>query len=196
MRQFQNIEEIAVLQPDFIGFIFYKGSPRNVTQIFSKTFQNIQKVGVFVEASIDSIRQKIRDYTLQVVQLHGEQTPEFCTEIKKLKVPIWKAFAIDDDFDFRQVAPYKNICDAFLFDAKGKKKGGNGLKFHWELLKNYKEEVPFFLSGGIGLEEVEALQKIHHPQMIGIDVNSKFEIAPAVKDIEKIKAFVEKIKAF
>lgn len=194
MRNSENIQEIAALKPDFLGFIFYEKSLRNVTKSLPKIQKNIQKVGVFVSENFDFIFQKIKKYDLQIAQLHANHSPELCQKIQKLNVKIWKVFSLEDAFDFENTKKFEGFCEAFLFDTKGKKKGGNGTQFHWEILKNYKGKTPFFLSGGIGLKDISKIKKINHPKMIGLDVNSKFEKAPALKNTTKLQEFIAQIK--
>ncbi len=194
MRDLQNIEKIARLSPDFMGFIFYEKSPRNVTHTLPKISQSVQKVGVFVNADLNFIREKIKNYHLQVVQLHGKETPQFCNEIQKLGVKVWKVFNVDNHFNFDRVKPYVSCCEYFVFDAKGKAYGGNGIKFNWDNLKKYTEKIPFLLSGGVSLQDIETLKYFRHAQMVGVDVNSKFEISPAVKDRYKLEIFIRKLR--
>ena len=154
----------------------------------------IKKVGVFVNESITNIRTKITEYQLDVVQLHGDESPEFCRELQELKILVMKAFSVHDAFDFTQLDAYVANCDMFLFDSKGEQRGGNGTTFNWEILMRYKYETPFLLSGGIGLGHIDDVLQLKIPNMIGIDVNSGFEIVSGIKDIEKVKIMVDKIR--
>jgi len=194
MRDSTNITELILLQPDFIGYIFHKKSPRNVTQnpgiYFPKT---IKKVGVFVDKKESFIKDKARDFNLDFIQLHGNETPKECKELKNKGFKIIKAFNISEDFDFQALQAYEPYCDYFLFDAFGKNAGGNGIAFDWKLLDNYKGETPFLLSGGIDDTLVKEIKRINHPKFAGIDINSGFEIKPAIKDIEKIKDFKKEL---
>ncbi len=199
MRDVENIKALSELKPDFIGFIFYDKSPRFVgTEAFDAEFINslprdIKKVGVFVNATIDFIVQNVRKYGLHYVQLHGNEMPDFCRNLKFKGVNIIKAFRIDNSFIFSQLNNYKPHVDFFLFDAKGDGYGGNGITFDWSILKKYDNEKPYFLAGGISLENVDDLESIV-PKPYAMDVNSKFEISPAIKDIEKIAELLEKIR--
>ena len=189
MREASNINELIKIPIDFIGFIFHEKSSRNVESIPEIEIpKSIKKVGVFVNKSKDFILQKAMEFELNYVQLHGNENPEFCKELSKHLKTI-KAFNIKQDFDFEQLKPYEPYCDFFLFDAFGKKAGGNGITFNWELLEKYQGEISFLLSGGINETMTSEIKKIKHPKFIGIDINSGFETQPALKDINKIKLF-------
>jgi len=193
MRQQGNIEELVALKPNFIGFIFYEKSPRFVGEELSEEYiksipNSIKKVGVFVNANPGYILDMVKKYDLQYAQLHGNEMPDICRSLRQKGVNIIKAFSIDDKFNFAMLNNYKSFCDLFLFDTKGDMPGGNGVPFDWKLLKKYDNEKPFFISGGIGLHNIEdiiALSKTLH--VYGIDVNSLFEIEPGVKDIGKLE---------
>ncbi len=194
MRDASNIEELARLQLDYIGFIFYEKSKRYVGEDFDlnrlKTIPTAtKKVGVFVNASLEYVQEKISNYQLDVVQLHGEESPDFCKELSKQKVQIIKVFPVGNHFDFSQLLPYGECVDFFLFDTKGKERGGNGITFNWEILEEYKMETPFFLSGGIGPESLEKIKQFDHQKCVALDVNSGFESAPGIKKIQAIKTF-------
>lgn len=202
MKHPQNIAAVAALNPDYLGFIFYEKSKRYVGQGHALALpalpNDIKKVGVFVNANLEYILSKVEKYGLDLVQLHGEETPEFCraiggkgSAICPTKTKIIKVFSIGQTFDFTQLEPYKPYCDYFLFDTKGKEKGGNGFAFNWDVLKDYDNEKPFFLSGGLSLENIEDVKKLSNLNIIAIDVNSGFEIEPGLKDVEKLKKCVE-----
>ena len=191
----ENILEVAALQPDYLGFIFFEKSARNFTGQIPELPTSIIKTGVFVNAEIDFIGQKIREYNFGAVQLHGKESPEYCAEIKKMGVEIFKVFSVKNDFDFEVLQPYEDFVDYFLFDTKGEHPGGNGYVFDWSVLKNYTSKIPFILSGGIGIEQVEAIKEIiksNYP-IYALDLNSKFEIEPALKDAVLLKEFLNKI---
>ncbi len=198
-----NIEEVAALQPDYLGFIFWKPSQRFFDGSIPKLHRTTGKVGVFVDANIDEILNRTNTYGLNAIQLHGNESPEFCTKLKEqiedqnIKIDILKVFSIKDSFDFSQLSPYEKSSDFFLFDTKGKLPGGNGYQFNWKVLKGYPSKKPYFLSGGIGLEELdnvlEFLQKEESKYCHAIDVNSKFEISPGLKDIDKLKKFKNRL---
>tara|TARA_R110000868_G_scaffold256009_3_gene512714 strand:- start:388 stop:1074 length:687 start_codon:yes stop_codon:yes gene_type:complete len=195
-----NTSKVAALKPDYLGFIFWKNSKRNYTGPLEAIPHQIKKVGVFVDPSISDIVEKVKKYDLLAVQLHGKEAPEFCAALKeKLKnIQLIKVFSIKDEFDFKVLESYEMVVDFYLFDTKGKLPGGNGYTFDWDVLKNYPSKKPYFLSGGIGLDEVEQLEsflKIPASKYChAIDVNSKFEIEPGLKDIEKLNELITKLK--
>ena len=191
MRLTENIEALAALTPDYMGFIFWTPSSRFVDGPTPSLSKNIKKTGVFVDASIDYIETIIKEHQLQAVQLHGKEAPEYCSYVQSLEVEVIKAFSIKDQFDFKILAPYESSCDFYLFDTKGELPGGNGYGFDWQLLKEYPSQKPFFLSGGIGLKNIKAireLEKIKSP-LYAIDVNSAFESTPGVKKIDELTQF-------
>jgi phosphoribosylanthranilate isomerase len=172
-----------------MGFIFWEKSARYFDEIIPELPKSIQKVGVFVNASLEEILKKITKYDLQAVQLHGDESVEFCETLKKIipkEIEIIKVFSILDTFDFQILNAFESVCDYFLFDTKGKLPGGNGTTFDWKVLRNYSSTKPFFLSGGIGMEEMNAVNEILKTNLpiYAIDVNSKFEIEPGLKNIQ------------
>lgn len=214
MKYPDNIGDIAMLQPDYLGFIFYEKSSRFFRGTIPELPSSIKKVGVFVDAMIENIIEKVEKYDLDLVQLHGKESPEFCKELHGLltkvdrtenaEIPafagIMKVFSIKDHFNFDELIPYESVCDYFLFDTKGKLPGGNGYTFNWKVLKDYPSTKPYFLSGGIGLEEAdniaEFLRKQESEYCQAIDVNSKFEIEPGLKDSKKLEVFKKRINKF
>ncbi|CAM1370145.1 Multifunctional fusion protein [Tenacibaculum sediminilitoris] len=195
MKYVENIQQVAELQPDYLGFIFYEKSPRNFEGVIPKLPKKIKKVGVFVNEYIEIVVSLLEEYQLEAVQLHGDETVDYIKQLKKYlpKVEIIKVFGIKNEFNFELLKPYEEIVDYFLFDTKGKERGGNGVVFDWQVLQNYKLTKPFFLSGGIGLEEVNELQSFFKRKeaehCYAIDVNSKFETKSGVKSAEKLKKF-------
>ena len=201
MRDKENIESLIALKPDFIGFIFYHKSKRFATNFPQINFpEEIKKVGVFVNENVEEILYKVKKYKLDFVQLHGNETLEYCKNLRHLeqsiKIPskphkfeIIKAFSVDENFNFEQTKLYENSCRLFLFDTKGTNYGGNGIKFNWKILQKYKGEVSFLLSGGISKEDANEIKKINHPKFKGVDVNSGFETKPGLKNIEELKEF-------
>lgn len=187
----ENIRAVVKLRPDFIGFVFFDGSSRNakgkiIHELAISVPAEIRKVGVFVNDSIDRIINYIGMYNLDYVQLHGTEDPAYCRELENY-CGIIKAFGVDEDFDFERTRPYEACCDKFLFDTKTPAHGGSGRAFNWEVLDRYKGSVPFFLSGGIGTENIEEIfMKKMHPLLFALDVNSKAEISPGIKDIHKL----------
>lgn len=188
----ENIQEVASLQPDYLGFIFFEKSARNFTGTIPNIDAKIQKTGVFVNASLEFILEKIKTYGFQTIQLHGKETPAFCKAVKDLGVEVFKVFSIKGTFDFSVLEAYESYVDYFLFDTKGEQPGGNGYTFDWEVLKNYTSKTPIVLSGGIGLEAIEKVKEILKTDLpIEIlDLNSKFEIEPALKDVVQLKEFL------
>jgi phosphoribosylanthranilate isomerase len=197
MKYPENIVEVALLQPDYLGYIFYDKSPRYFQNSIPDLDKSIQKVGVFVNATFKEIEEKVRQYQLDLVQLHGEEGPEFCAEIEKYLVKVIKSFSIDKKFNFNNLEIYKNSCSYFLFDTKGTQYGGNGISFDWSLLENYSLTNPYFISGGIGLENIneliEFLKNDSAKNCYSIDLNSKFETQPGLKDTTTLKDFLKKI---
>lgn len=193
MKYRANIQEVAALQPDYLGFIFYEKSPRFCNGELPEIPNTIAKVGVFVNAPLSEILNKIKAYNLQLVQLHGEESPEICEVLRLINIKVIKTFSIDDTFDFETLRPYEPVCDYFLFDTKGKHYGGNGTTFNWEILKKYPSQKSFFLSGGIGLEEISKLKQLNLP-IYALDVNSKFETEPGLKNSNACKKIIQILK--
>jgi len=193
MRYDDNIQEISAIKPDYMGFIFYEGSSRHVSTSIPTLSPSIKKVGVFVNASYDTIVEKINTCNLKVVQLHGEEMPEFCKSLQALNIEVIKVFSIKNEFNFDVLTPYETACDYYLFDTKGPLAGGNGYCFDWSVLELYPSTKPYFLSGGIGLENADQLQAFKistaATYCYAIDVNSKFEVAPAKKDKKSLEKF-------
>lgn len=190
MRESENISELMTLKPDYIGFIFYDKSKRFVAdfpqiEIPSTT----KKVGVFVNETIEEIGEKVQKYDLDFVQLHGNETPEFCEKLASKNIKIIKAFSVGENFDFSVTKPFEKHVALFLFDTKGNNYGGNGIKFNWDLLQNYTEKTSFLLSGGISKNDAAEIKKFKHPVFLGIDINSGFELEPGLKNIKEIKEF-------
>ena len=195
----ENIQEIALLQPDFLGFIFYENSVRNYTENTIVSIPNsINKVGVFVNERPEKIIKTIQKYDLNIIQLHGKETESYCLELinqlnhNQLNTKIIKSFSVDDYFVFQTLNDYQMV-DYFLFDTKGKLPGGNGTKFNWKVLDKYHLEKPYFLSGGIGLDDVKSIKEfIKTPASkycFALDVNSQFEIEAGLKNKEKLHQF-------
>jgi phosphoribosylanthranilate isomerase len=192
MKYHENILEVSKLLPDYLGFIFYKKSSRYFDGEILVIPKSIKKVGVFVNASLEEINGKIKKYDLDLIQLHGNETPEFCQNLKNENIEIIKVFSVDDNFDFEILNQYEDACDYFLFDTKGKLHGGNGVTFNWQILEKYKSDKPLFLSGGIGIEEIEKLITLNLP-IYAIDINSKFEIEPGLKSTQLLQQFITQL---
>lgn len=175
-----------------MGFIFYPPSKRFIGLDFQKSDldgipKQINKTAVFVDAQIHEVEEFTNFYGIKTIQLHGKESPEYCLDLKNKGFTIFKAFGIDENFDFSTLKPYTENVDYFLFDTKTIEHGGSGVKFNWDLLHNYKLNMPFILSGGLGLENLDEVKQFEHPLFYGVDLNSKFEIEPGLKDIEKLK---------
>ena len=211
LRKSENIKEIAALPIDFIGLIFYPKSARYIGNQLElrewlaeqgELFGEVKRVGVFVNAEVDYILNQVHDYELDYVQLHGNESPEYCRELQLLwnvssvrKARLVKAFSVDEDFDFSSTQAFASFCSYFLFDTKGPNYGGNGMPFNWDLLRAYQGAIPFFLSGGIDENMADDIRQLNLPQMAGVDINSRFEIEPGVKDVEKVRKFVSELNA-
>lgn len=201
MKYMDNILSVAGLYPDYMGFIFYERSPRHFSGPLPQLPESVKKTGVFVNESLAQVIEMIRQYDLKAVQLHGDETAGYCGELKGLAGPgieIIKAFSMSSDFDFKLLGPYSGFCDYFLFDTKGRERGGNGSLFDWNILKGYPLEKPFILSGGIGLSAFPLLDEFLKDPVAkhcyAIDVNSKFESEPGLKRIEELKVFFKQIE--
>jgi phosphoribosylanthranilate isomerase len=198
MKYQENIQEVVALQPDYLGFIFYDKSKRNFDNVIPELPTSIKKTGVFVNATLDELMDKIEKFSLQAIQLHGDESVAFISDLREninSEIEIIKVFGIKDQFDFKILSPYEEVVDYFLFDTKGKERGGNGVTFDWRVLKNYNSKKTFFLSGGIGLEQVEEIQEIIKSDLpiYALDVNSKFEIEAGLKSVKKLIQFKEKL---
>ena len=222
MKYIENIQQVAELQPDYLGFIFYEKSKRNFEGIIPELPKSIKKTGVFVNEYIEIVISLAEEYRLEAIQLHGDESVEYVTKIKtqlaerrtlfieenkhikkrknqhfisRNEVEIIKVFGIKDEFNFDVLKPYEAIVDYFLFDTKGKERGGNGITFNWKVLENYNSTKPFFLSGGIGLEQIKEVQEIKKTDLpiYAVDVNSQFEIETGLKSVENIKKFKDEI---
>ena len=193
MRDPKNVAEVADLQPDYMGFILWEGSKR-YCPVPPQVFGDVTKVGVFVDASIEYIEDAIEEYKLGAVQLHGNESPSICRALQG-KAQIIKAFSVGTAFDFDFLVDYLPYCDFFMFDTKGPMPGGNGSCCDWTLLNEYPFDLPFFLSGGIGLAEIDKINDLRKTDLPvhAIDINSRFEIDPGFKDLEKLKQFKEKL---
>ncbi|SEC84095.1 phosphoribosylanthranilate isomerase [Tenacibaculum sp. MAR_2009_124] len=195
MKYIENIKQVADLKPDYLGFIFYEKSKRNFEGIIPEIPKSIKKVGVFVNEYLEIVVSLAQEYQLSMLQLHGDESPEYIKELKDHlpNVEMIKVFGIRDSFDFDKLKPFEGKADYFLFDTKGKERGGNGVTFDWKLLEKYNSNTPYFLSGGIGLEEINSVKEFmrtsYAKQCIALDVNSRFETEPGKKSIKKLKKF-------
>lgn len=202
MRDAENIRDVEALGIDWLGLIFWSKSGRYVSERPDYLPHNARRVGVFVDETPEKIVSISRLYDLDFIQLHGHES---ITDINRLRqiianqdastIPpqLIKAFSIATAEDLAQVSAYEGVVDYFLFDTKGPSVGGNGTQFDWQVLAHYHGQTPFLLSGGIGPEDAERIRAFHHPQCIGIDLNSRFELSPGMKDVQKLKTFLEKV---
>ena len=198
MKQLQQLDGLDI---DFAGLIFYKESPRYIGDKISKKELksadfDLKKVGVFVNPEMIDVLDAIDEYGLDAVQLHGDESPEMCEDLSS-EVEVIKAFRVTDGVEIdKLVAPYDAVCDYYLFDSGGLKEsfGGTGKQFDWTILTRAKIEKPFFLSGGIGLEDAAKVKAFKHPDFFGIDINSRFEKSPGVKDMGAGWQFRQAIK--
>ena len=185
-----NIKAVSALAPDYMGFICYSPSPRYADDLEAETLAGIPgsvyKTAVFVNENAETIAKLTSTYNFDAIQLHGNEDPEFCASLRDSAIII-KAFGLDENFDFEQLNDYEGSVDYFMFDTKTDKHGGSGQAFDWSLLDQYQLDIPFFLSGGLSLENLAEVKAINHPQFYGVDLNSKFEIEPGLKDLEKLK---------
>lgn len=214
MKYVENIQQVAEILPDYLGFIFYDRSPRNFEGIIPELPKEIKKVGVFVNEYVEILVSLIQEYELDVIQLHGDENvtyiqklkeafqtaeQELISQLKKKRKPrtieIVKVFGVKDEFDFSVLNPFEEVVDFFLFDTKGENRGGNGVTFNWQILENYNSTKPFFLSGGIGLNEIPEVKKLINSNLPihALDVNSKFETQPGIKSVKEIKKFKNEI---
>lgn len=208
MREPDNIRHLGQLTPDYLGFIFYPHSKRFAGDLdadaMASISPSIKKTGVFVNETMDGMADEVIRYDLDAVQLHGEESADFCRSFRKFlhnmqtekHVEIIKAFGLSETFDFDTLAGYEDFVDYYLFDTSTEEHGGSGLTFDWTILKNYKGKKPYFLSGGLSPDNIHAVSEIKDARLYGVDLNSRFEVDAGVKDINKLKSAFEKIRAY
>lgn len=196
MRDEDNIRQLEQLDIDWMGFIFYSGSPRYVGQKVKYLPEKVKKIGVFVDQNPQIIRERAMQNNLDAIQLHGSEPPWYCINLQEEGYLVIKSFGIDPDgfIPNAQLNAYEGKCNYFLFDTKTKLHGGSGKRFNWEKLAEYNGDTPFMLSGGISPEDAEEIKSFKHPKFAGIDINSRFETEPAIKDTEMIKSFIKQIR--
>ena len=199
MKYPENIREVATYKPDYMGFIFYKKSKRFIgedfdTSVLKDIDHSIKRVGVFVNHSNNYIEEKVKRFGFDLLQLHGDESVKQCQELKAKGYKIVKVFQVDGDFEFAVTESYKKYVDYFLFDTKSEGYGGTGKEFDWNIFDRYDNEVPLFLSGGVGIESLEVIEKLTHLNIHALDINSKFELEPGRKDIKKVKLFIDSIR--
>ncbi|PZX56020.1 phosphoribosylanthranilate isomerase [Algoriphagus ratkowskyi] len=195
MREAENIHNlIQEVKPDWMGLIFYSKSPRYVSDDFAASIQVVEvpKVGVFVNESVDFVLDKIDEFKLSTIQLHGNESPEYVRELKlKTGKKLWKVISVGESIDWETLRDYVGLVEYFLFDTATVEHGGSGKRFNWDVLEGYPFEVGFLLSGGLDEESMEEIMDLAHrlPRLVGVDLNSKFEDAPGLKNIKKLKSF-------
>lgn len=199
MRESENIRQLIDLKPDYIGYIFYPKSKRYVgdepdESIFSIVPDSVNKVGVFVNEQLETVIKKLRKFNLQVAQLHGGESPEFCSKVMEKSFEVVKAFSVDNSFNFSETDQYTGCVNYFLFDTKTDQYGGSGKKFDWAMLENYTGKTPVILSGGITVTDTETIKKLSYGFVKVLDINSKFETEPALKDISMIRKFKKELE--
>lgn len=198
MREADNIRQVEALGIDWLGLIFWPKSSRFVHERPAYLPANAKRVGVFVDADIEVVRETAAAYCLDIIQLHGKESPAYIKHLRSLcsdhVAVIVKAFNIATPEDLEKTEAYEGITDYFLFDTKAKMVGGNGTQFDWTVLNDYQGNTPFILSGGIGPDDAEKVKAFHHPMLAGIDLNSRFETVPAHKDVNLLRTFIETIK--
>lgn len=196
LNDLENIQAIESLTGvNYAGFIFVSTSPRNALhydQLPAKSSM-VSRVGVFMNATLEEIQAKKVAFELDIVQLHGNESPEFCQAVGSFS-KVFKAFGIETAQDLEILKDYDEVCQAFILDKKTPKGGGSGQKYDWNVLANYSFKTPFLLSGGIGLSNALELSKLNLPNCIGYDVNSRFESSPGIKKIEEIELFIKRLK--
>ena len=198
MKHPENMQLVAALQPDLMGFIFYPKSPRYAEPLDMATLdalpESIKKIGVFVNENLENVLTIAHKYNLDGMQLHGTELETMCAELRKAGYIVIKAFPIAEAYNFKVTKKYEGTCDYFLFDTKTDAYGGSGIKFNWAMLDEYTGNTPFLLSGGIAPDDADAILKIKHPEFAGIDLNSKFEIEPGLKNVELLNVFLKELR--
>ena len=193
LKYAENLMEVSKLKIDMVGYNFYPSSARYVENLLPEIDKNIKRCGVFVNAATSFIQEKVEQYQLDFIQLHGDESLDFCKEIASTIKPVIKVFRVDQDFDYSQIADY-SFCKYLLFDTATKDYGGSGHKFDWSDLLMQDIKNPFLLAGGISLEDAENLKSLNHPSLVGVDINSKFESSPGLKDVKKIADFIHLLR--
>lgn len=194
-----NIYEVRDAGVDYIGMIFYEKSPRYVVDnLYPEDVlffnEDVEKIGVFVNASLEEIRSQGKLYQLDYIQLHGQESPEFCQAVSDLGFGVIKVFGVGENFDFSVMTPYQHVVDFFLFDTKTPEHGGSGKTFNWDILNNYTLDVPVFVGGGVGLDNLKELLNKEFPFLYAVDMNSKLEVEPGLKDLLKVEEAVAIVK--
>ena len=191
MREAENIREVEALGIDLMGFIFWEKSSRYISKRPAYLPTKCKRVGVFVDEDIESVKRIADDYALDYIQLHGHESSDYCAQLQGLH--LIKAISVSSRNDIATYKTYEGLVEYFLFDTKCPSVGGSGQQFDWSVLSAYDGSTPFLLSGGIGPDDAERIKSFHHPQCIGIDLNSRFELAPGFKDVIKLQAFIKEL---
>ena len=196
LKHKSNLFDVVEAGVDYVGMIFYEKSPRHVVDSLNPEEiwflpDEVEKIGVFVNASFDEIKKYSRLYQLNLIQLHGNESPEFCKQVQDLGYRVIKVFGVDNEFDFNVLNAYKEVVDFFLFDTKSPIHGGTGITFDWNILSNYNLDIPIFVGGGVSLENLKELLDFNFPFLHSVDMNSKLELEPGLKDIAKVQKAVE-----
>ncbi|AHM59759.1 phosphoribosylanthranilate isomerase [Flammeovirgaceae bacterium 311] len=196
MKDPENLQAVAALQPDYLGFIFFEKSPRYMPhslqpESLAQLPKHIKKVGVFVNAPAEEVLAQVCRYGLQAVQLHGDESPALCRQLQQAGLEVIKVFRVGEGFSLDQLQPYVEVADYFLFDTQGKQYGGNGRAFNWQLIEGYSLQVPIILSGGVEVTSLEQLAQLQHLPLHALDVNSKFETAPGLKNISALQELLQ-----
>lgn len=199
MRWAGNIEALSKLNPDYMGFIFYAPSPRYAGEILTEAVTEaippeIKKTGVFVNGHEEIILKTAQRFHLNAVQLHGNETPDLCRRLQLEGLEVLKALHPEKLKNQALMTEYASVCNFFLFDTPTAQHGGSGIKFNWSVLKEYHDNVPYFLSGGIGPDDLESIESMADIKPIGLDINSRFEVEPGLKNIPLIEAFIRKLR--
>mgnify|MGYP002307174666 FL=1 len=194
MREAENIREVEQLKVDMIGFIFYPKSPRCLYELPAYMPVKAKRVGVFVNEDKKEIEIFADRFSLDYIQLHGNESPEYCHSLRATGLRLIKAFSIARRKDFENIGTYEESCDYFLFDTKCEQHGGSGNQFDWSMLNSYKGKKPFLLSGGINPYSPPTLKELRHPPLAGFDLNSRFETKPGLKDVERLRHFLEELR--
>lgn len=202
LRDEKNIRLLLeTVLPDYLGFIFYEPSPRYAGEILDIHFLqrikgSFKKTGVLVDAALSRAESIAGKYELDALQLHGNESAEFCASLRRTGLEIIKTFHLSESFNFHVLEDYAPACDYFLFDTRGQHPGGNGVRFNWGLLEKYQMSVPFFLSGGIDGQDAASIAQIRHPALGGVDLNSRFEHTPGLKDVSNIRRFTNHLNEY
>ncbi len=194
MREAENVAAVAALGISMMGFILYDKSARYVDEEAPQTPETLDRVGVFVNSSVGEVLEFAQFHKLKYVQLHGMESPAMCRQLRSYGLGVIKAISVASADDLKRTRQYDGFVDYLLFDTKCESHGGSGVRFDWSILESYKDTTPFLLSGGIDSDSADEINNISHPAFAGIDLNSRFEISPALKDVEKLRSFIEKIK--